>query len=593
MSTGQSWYLVILILLPVAGAVVLAAMSGAPVKTVKLTALAFSLVELAIVVALWIAYRSSMGNAAEQVAVPFKETFSVDWIPFFGISFSLGVDGISLTMIALIAVLMPIVLGASWEEKLPAGRTIGGYFALLLVLQGAMIGVFAATNVFVFYVMFEVMLIPMYFLIGAFGGVRRAYAATKFFLYSLLGGLLMLASVIGIYVASGNILPDGGTFDWETLRSISSQIPESTQMWIFAGFAIAFAIKAPLVPLHTWLPDAGTEAPVGAGTLLVGVLDKVGTFGFLRICLPLLPAASAKLAWVIILLAVIGIVYGAIVAAGQSDIKRFVTFTSIAHFGFIALGVFAFTTQSIAGAAFYMVNHGIATGLLFIVVGMLTTRGGSKLIGDYGGVWKVAPLLGGTFLIASLATIAMPGTNSFISEFLVLIGTFTRHPAWAVIATIGIVLAAVYMLWVFQRMMTGPVRGFGVLGGAHSGDSFGTDDFGLDRPGGGALVPAGAPAAAVGDERSPLEPEGEGPTGNSSSEAPHGTHAPSKIRAKFGDLTAREITVLTPLVVLIIVLGVYPQPVLDVINPTAERTMVDVGYTDPAPVVPAPLEGGR
>ena len=302
----------------------------------------------------------------------------MDWIPSFGISFTLGVDGISLTMIALIAVLMPIVLGASWEEKLPAGRTIGGYFALLLVLQGAMIAVFAATNVFVFYVAFEVMLIPMYFLIGAFGGVRRAYAATKFFLYSLLGGLLMLASVIGLYVASGNVLPAGGTFDWVTLRSIASQIPESTQLWIFAGFAIAFAIKAPLVPLHTWLPDAGTEAPVGAGTLLVGVLDKVGTFGFLRICLPLLPAASAKLAWLIILLAVIGIVYGAIVAAGQSDLKRFVTFTSIAHFGFIALGVFAFTTQSIAGAAFYMVNHGLATGLLFIVVGMLTTRGGSQ-----------------------------------------------------------------------------------------------------------------------------------------------------------------------------------------------------------------------
>ena len=360
--------------------------------------------------------------------MPFQEVFNVDWIPSFGVSFTLGVDGISLTMIALIAVLMPIVLGASWEEKLPVGRTIGGYFALLLVLQAAMITVFAATNVFVFYVAFEVMLIPMYFLIGAFGGVRRAYAATKFFLYSLLGGLLMLASVIGLYVASGNILPSGGTFDWVTLRSIASQIPESTQLWIFAGFAIAFAIKAPLVPLHTWLPDAGTEAPVGAGTLLVGVLDKVGTFGFLRICLPLLPAASAKLAWLIILLAVIGIVYGAIVAAGQSDLKRFVTFTSIAHFGFIALGVFAFTTQSIAGAALYMVNHGIATGLLFIVVGMLTARGGSKLIGDYGGVWKVAPILGGMFLIAALATIAMPGTNSFISEFLVLIGTFTRAP---------------------------------------------------------------------------------------------------------------------------------------------------------------------
>jgi len=584
----NSLYLVILIALPIAGAVVLAAMSGAPVKTVKLVALAFSLAELVVVIALWVAYRASMGNAADQAVVPFQEVFNVDWIPTFGISFTLGVDGISLTMIALIAVLMPIVLGASWEEKLPAGRTIGGYFALLLVLQGAMIAVFAATNVFVFYVAFEVMLIPMYFLIGAFGGVRRAYAATKFFLYSLLGGLLMLASVIGLYVAAGNILPTGGTFDWVTLRSIASQIPESTQMWIFAGFAIAFAIKAPLVPLHTWLPDAGTEAPVGAGTLLVGVLDKVGTFGFLRICLPLLPAASAKLAWLIILLAVVGIVYGAIVAAGQSDIKRFVTFTSIAHFGFIALGVFAFTTQSIAGAAFYMVNHGIATGLLFIVVGMLTTRGGSKLIGDYGGVWKVAPILGGMFLIASLATIAMPGTNSFISEFLVLIGTFTVYPAWATVATFGIVLAAVYMLWVFQRTMTGPVRGVGVLGGSHRGDDFG--GFGIDDGPAGALVPVGATAHAAGEGGSAAQPESHAPTGISTAEA---QHAPSKIRAKFGDLTAREITVVTPLVVLIILLGVYPQPVLDVINPTAERTMVDVGFTDPLPAVDAPNEGGR
>jgi NADH-quinone oxidoreductase subunit M len=584
MNTDQSLYLVILIAVPVLGAVVLAAMGGAPVKTVKLTALAISLAELAVVVALWIAYRSAMGDGLDQVAEPFRETFSVSWIPYFGINFSLGVDGISLTMIALIAVLMPIVLGASWEERLPAGRTIGGYFALLLVLQGAMIGVFAATNVFVFYVMFEVMLIPMYFLIGAFGGVRRAYAATKFFLYSLLGGLLMLASVIGIYVASGQVLGKG-TFDWVELRAVASQIPESTQMWIFAGFAIAFAIKAPLVPLHTWLPDAGTEAPVGAGTLLVGVLDKVGTFGFLRICLPLLPAASAKLAWVIILLAVIGIVYGAIVAAGQTDLKRFVTYTSIAHFGFIALGVFVFTTQSIAGAALYMVNHGIATGLLFIVVGMLTTRGGSKLIGDYGGVWKVAPLLGGTFLIASLATIAMPGTNSFISEFLVLIGTFTRYPVWSVIATIGIVLAAVYMLWIFQRTMTGPVRGFGVLGGAHSGD-----DFGLDSP---TPVPVGAPQAAVegGGAHHRAELTSEVVTEPVHDTAGH--HAPSRIRAKFGDLTAREITVLTPLVVLIIVLGVYPQPVLDVINPTAERTMVDVGQSDPPPAIDAPIVGGK
>jgi NADH-quinone oxidoreductase subunit M len=577
----NSWYLVVLILLPVVGALVLAAMSGAPVRTVKLTALVFSLAELAVAVALWIAYTS----AVAVVDVPFRETFSVSWIPYFGINFSLGVDGISLTMIALIAVLMPIVLGASWEEKLPAGRTIGGYFALLLVLQGAMVGVFASTNVFVFYVMFEVMLIPMYFLIGAFGGVRRAYAATKFFLYSLLGGLLMLASVIGLYVASAQVLPTGGTFDWVTLRAIAGQIPESTQMWIFAGFAIAFAIKAPLVPLHTWLPDAGTEAPVGAGTLLVGVLDKVGTFGFLRICLPLLPAASSKLAWLIILLAVLGIIYGAIVAAGQTDLKRFVTFTSIAHFGFIALGVFAFTTQSIAGAALYMVNHGIATGLLFLVVGMLTVRGGSKLVGDYGGVWKVAPILGGMFLIAALATVALPGTNSFISEFLVLIGTFSRHPAWAVIATIGIVLAAVYMLWIFQRTMTGPVRGAAVVGGR------GPDD--LDTP-----LSGSAPHPELHDSAGPESASpaaADAPVAVAQAEAGHG--ARTKVRALFGDLTPREITVLTPLVLLIIFLGVYPQPVLDVINPTAERTMVDAGYTDPVPAIGsdlgAPLGGGQ
>ena len=589
----NSWYLVVLIFLPVVGALTLAAMSGAPVRTVKLTALVFSLAELAVAAALWVAYTS----ADAVVDLPFRETFSVTWIPYFNINFSLGVDGISLTMIALIAVLMPIVLGASWEEKLPAGRTIGGYFALLLVLQGAMVGVFASTNVFVFYVMFEVMLIPMYFLIGAFGGVRRAYAATKFFLYSLLGGLLMLASVIGLYVASAQVLPDGGTFDWVTLRAISGQIPESTQMWIFAGFAIAFAIKAPLVPLHTWLPDAGTEAPVGAGTLLVGVLDKVGTFGFLRICLPLLPAASSKLAWLIILLAVLGIVYGAIVAAGQTDLKRFVTFTSIAHFGFIALGVFAFTTQSIAGAALYMVNHGIATGLLFLVVGMLTTRGGSKLIGDYGGVWKVAPILGGMFLIAALATIAMPGTNSFISEFLVLIGTFSRHPAWAVIATIGIVLAAVYMLWIFQRTMTGPVRGAAVVGGR------GPDDIDAEPTGGPAT---GTDPAASGGPLPPTGPAGvalpggaEAPVAvaHAASGHPAGHGARAKVRALFGDLSPREITVLTPLVLLIIFLGVYPQPVLDVINPTAERTMVDAGYTDPVPAIgsdlQAPLGGGQ
>ena len=554
-------YLLLLLIVPLLGAGALARMGRAPVRTVKMVALVVSLVELVLAAALWVAFRSTQPKSFAGLPTPtatppstfganFTQTFSVDWIRSFGIHFSLGVDGISLVMIALIAVLVPIVLGASWEEKLPAGRTIGGYFALILVMEAAMIGVFAATDVFVFYVMFEVMLIPMYFLIGAFGGLRGTYAATKFFLYSLVGGLLMLASIIGLYVASGRVPSRvaeglGGTLDWATLRGIAHEIPTSTQLWIFAGFGIAFAIKAPLVPLHTWLPDAGSEAPVGAGTLLVGVLDKVGTFGFLRICLPLLPAASSKLAWLIITLSVIGIIYGAIVAAGQTDLKRFVTYTSIAHFGFIALGVFAFTTTSISGAVLYMVNHGLATALLFLVVGMLTARGGSRLVADYGGVSKVAPLLSGFFLIGALATIALPGTNSFVSEFLVLIGTFSRHPAWAIIATTGIVFAALYMLWIFQRTMTGPVRGAAVIGEQDDG-----------TPVQGSALSGGALAV---------------------------TTMPTRLKVRFGDLSKREIAVLTPLVVLVIFLGLYPKPVLDVINPTAERTVHDSCHADPMP----------
>ena len=434
-----------------------------------------------------------------------------------------------------------------------------------------MVAVFAATDVFVFYVAFELMLIPMYFLIGAFGGPNRTQAATKFFIYSLFGGLMMLASVIGLYVVSGDHTADGArTLDWAELRAIADQIPVSTQLWIFAGFAIAFAIKAPLVPLHSWLPDAGAEAPVGSGTLIVGVLDKVGTFGFLRICLPLLPAASAKLAWLIITLAVIGIFYGGLVAAGQRDLKRFVTFTSIAHFGFIAMGVFAFTTQAISGAVFYMVAHGLATGLLFLAVGMLIERGGSRQIADYGGVWKVAPILGGLFLIGSLATIALPGTSSFIAEFLVLLGTFATLPAWAIIATVGIVIAAIYMLWIFQRTMTGPVRGAAVLpDDAPTGPAGGIPavrEPALALTGKATRSRAGQHAAA------PETVVADHHVADDQADSEAGPHAVSgKVRARFGDLNKREIAVLTPLVVLILVLGVYPKPVLDVINPTATQ----------------------
>ena len=634
---GNNPLLLLVIGVPLLGAVGMGFCKGVSERTAKTVALLVSLVPLALVVVLWIRFKKDMTNPYAAMPTPtatppasltplFSQTFSVDWIPSFGIRFSLGVDGISLVMIALIALLVPIVLGASWEERLPAGRSTTGYFGLLLALEGTMIGVFAATDVFLFYVMFEVMLVPMYFLIGAYGGVRRTYAATKFFLYSLLGGLLMLASVIGIYVASAGIRPQGGTLDWAELRKIAPQIPLSTQLWIFAGFAVAFAIKAPLVPLHTWLPDAGAEAPVGAGTLLVGVLDKVGTFGFLRICLPLLPLASAKLAWLMLLLAVLGIIYGAIVAAGQTDLKRFVTYTSIAHFGFIAMGCFVFTSQSVSGAVLYMVNHGLATGLLFLVVGMLTARGGSRLIADYGGVWKVAPVLGGMFLIGSIATIAVPGTNSFISEFLVLLGSFRTQPVWATIATVGIVLAAVYMLWVFQQVFTGPLRGRSVIGeaggntmaeasgdvmgeaagrstppqqragepapdGRRSGSSpAGGDEWAAPSSAGPSMTPAAA-APGAGWVAPPAGSSGSSPvsvaTASSVAEAitdPHGTpadggsHSVSRPLALFKDLSKREIAVLSPLVILVLFLGVYPKPVLDVISPTAVRTVIDSGH---------------
>ncbi|GAA1190052.1 NADH-quinone oxidoreductase subunit M [Pseudonocardia alaniniphila] len=524
--------LLVLLLLPLIGALVVAPMKENP-RLARLVALGFALVELVITAITWLSY--SVADAANGTRFQFE--LSVPWIPAFGTRFALGIDGIALVMLALIAVLVPIVMAFSWEEKLPEGRTRSGFFALLLATQGLLVGVFAATDVFLFYVFFEAMLIPMYFMIGRFGGPRRQYAAVKFFLYSLLGGLIMLASVIGLFVASGEQLGQG-TFTWTELQRMAASLPESTQIWLFLGFFVAFAIKAPLVPFHTWLPDAGAEAPVGAGVLLVGVLDKVGTFGFLRYCLPLFPLASQQLAPLVLTLAVIGILYGGLLAVGQTDMKRFVAYTSIAHFGFIALGIFAFSTQAFAGSTLYMVNHGISTGMLFIVVGLLIVRGGSRLVTDYGGVHKLAPLLAGTFLLAGLSSLALPGTNSFVSEFLVLVGSYPREPVYTILATVGIIFAALYVLWMYQRTMQGPVRGAAVLGA-------------LERAGGGpgTMLDPGVAAKRGG--------------------------------SGFPDLSKREIGVLTPLIVLIVLLGFFPGPVLDVINPSVVATMNEVGLADP------------
>jgi NADH-quinone oxidoreductase subunit M len=502
-------YLSVLTLAPLVGAATVAVVPRSRPKLAKQLALGWSLAVLVLTAVMYVAFK--VGGARFQ----FRESYT--WIPAWGAKFTFEVDGIALVMLALIAVLVPVVILASWHDADPVQRSVPAYFALLLTLECTMIGVFAAADIFLFYVFFEVMLVPMYFLIGSYGGARRQYAAVKFFLYSLVGGLLMLAAVIGLWVV-GRDQTGHGTFDWHQLTELN--MADSTGRWLFLGFFLAFAIKAPFFPFHTWLPDAGGAAPAGAAALLVGVLDKVGTFGILRYCLPLFPEASRYFAPLGLVLALVGIIYGALLAVGQKDLKRLVSYTSIAHFGFIGIGIFAFTTQAGTGAVLYMVNHGLATGLLFLVVGMLVSRRGSANVADFGGVGKLMPVLAGVFFIAGLASLALPGTSPFVSEFLVLIGTFTVNKTVAVIATAGIILAAAYVLWMVQRTTQGTLN----------------------------------PAA-------------------------------EKVEGMRRDLSVREAVVVAPLIVLVLVLGFYPKPVLNVINPAVQATLHDLGKTDPKPTV--------
>jgi NADH-quinone oxidoreductase subunit M len=463
-------------------------------RTAKRIALGTSLATLLVVAAMALRFDTSQAGGLQFEQV-------VPWIPRFGVHYAVGVDGIALVLILMSAVLVPLVILAAWNEhddREDGGR---GYFALILVLEAMMVGVFAATDVFLFYVFFEAMLIPVYFMIGRYGlGDQRAKAAVKFLLYSLAGGLVMLVAVIGVYV-------HGGTFLWTELTDQGgalAAIDPSTARWLFLGFFIAFAIKAPMWPVHTWLPDAAQSSRPGTAVLLVGVLDKVGTYGMLRFCLELFPSAVSWFVWPVVGLSLVSIVYGAILAIGQSDMMRLIAYTSVSHFGFITLGIFALTPQAQAGAALYMVNHGFATGALFLIVGFLIARQGSARIADYGGVQKVAPRLAGTFLVVGLAGLALPGLAPFVSEFLVFVGVYAFSPVPAVLATAGVVLAALYILWMYQRTMTGPT--------------------------------------------------------------------PEKLTG-LRDLSAREMWAVGPLIALIIGFGLYPQPMLDVINPAVERTV--------------------
>ncbi|RKS69217.1 NADH-quinone oxidoreductase subunit M [Motilibacter peucedani] len=431
---------------PAVGALAVAAVPRGREELAKRAALAVSLVTLALVLVVALQFDRDSGQH-------FQFTELHEWIPALGASYSLGVDGIALVLLGLTAVLSPVCLLASWNDVPSEGRSRPqAFFALMLLVESLLVLVFSATDVFLFYVAFEFSLIPMYFIIGGFGGPRRSYAAVKFLIYSLLGGLLMLAAVIGTYVAG-----PGGERGFLRTTLEASSIDPTTQRWLFLGFMAAFAVKAPLWPFHTWLPDAAAEAPPGGAVMLVGVLDKIGTYGMIAYCLPLFPDASVWARPVVIALAVVGIVYGALVAIGQADIIRLVAYTSISHFGFIALGIFAMTTQSQSGSTLYMLSHGFSTAGLFLIAGMLVQRRGSRRIADFGGVQTVAPLLAGSFLLAGLSSLALPGFSSFVSEFLVLAGTFERYKVVACIAVTAIVLAALYILILWQRTMTGPV----------------------------------------------------------------------------------------------------------------------------------------
>ncbi len=390
------------------------------------------------------------------------------WIPSLGVSYAVGINGLGLLMVLLSALLVPVVLLSTWRD--PAGgpapaddgssrgdddrlRRQAGHVALVLALEAAMVAVFAARDLFLFYVLFEAMLVPVYFLIGIFGGPRRRAAAVKFLVYSLTGGLVMLASVIALYLA-GPGGPDGFLID--NLTGLA--LDPTTERWLFAGMFLAFAVKAPMFPVHTWLPDAAQQATPGVSTLLVGVLDKVGTFGMIALCLPLFPSAAQWAAPGIIVLALVSIVYGGLVAIGQSDLMRFVAFTSVSHFGFIVLGIFVFTETAVTGAGLYMLAHGLSTAGLFLVGGFLTTRGGTQEISAYGGMQRVTPVLAGSFLVAGLATAALPGLSGFVPEFLVLLGSYARAPWIGILATSGVIIAALYVLLAYQRIFTGPVQ---------------------------------------------------------------------------------------------------------------------------------------
>jgi NADH-quinone oxidoreductase subunit M len=455
----QLHLLTILILLPVIGAgtaVLYSLTPGARESHHRWIALGFSTVGF--VVSLLLIQGAGSGLAA------FRFTENYSWMSAIGARYHLGVDGISLWLVLLTTLLMPIAILSSWTAVTKRPLT---YYVLLMLLESAMIGVFVSLDLLLFYLFFEASLVPMFFLIGIWGGERRIYAAIKFFIYTAVGSLLMLAGIMALYFLQQSAT-GLGTFDYvvltETLRTGLLTISPRTEFWLFLAFALAFCIKVPLWPLHTWLPDAHTEAPTAGSVILAGVLLKMGTYGLLRFNFGLFPNASRQLAPLMITLAVIGIIYGALVAMVQPDVKRLVAYSSVSHMGFVVLGLFTFTEQGMQGALYQMLSHGVSTGALFLFVGMIYERRHTRMISDFGGLARPMPWFSALFVIASLSSIGLPFLNGFVGEFLIMMGSWTSNAvqhAWIVtmLAGTGVIWAAVYMLWMLQRVVFGTTTG--------------------------------------------------------------------------------------------------------------------------------------
>jgi len=431
-----------IVFLPLLGCLLIMMLGKTWLNAIRWTALLTTLADFILTIILFLRFDGS--NTDMQFAVgPYS------WIRSFGVTFSLGVDGISILLVVLTPFLTAIAIASTWTA---ITEKVRGFMISMLLLQTGMLGVFVATDLFLFYVFWEVMLVPMYFMIGIWGGGRKIYAAVKFVLFTMFGSLLMLLAIIKLYIMTS---PDPALRTTDLMTVMNMPISPELQTWLFLAFALAFAIKVPLFPFHTWLPDAHVEAPTAGSVILAGVLLKMGTYGFLRFCLPLFPDATLQFVPLISVLALIGIIYGALIAMVQKDVKSLVAYSSVAHLGFVMLGMFALTTQGVTGSILQMVNHGLATGALFFLVGVIYERRHTRLISEFGGIAHVMPLFATIFMIVTLASIGLPGTNGFVGEFLILLGTFKANPVYAAIGTFGIVLAAVYMLWMVQRVFFG------------------------------------------------------------------------------------------------------------------------------------------